>query len=117
MELLIFMSVKISPVFLQNDLNFSATCYFFRSGLVYICLACVLWIVYLQIFDHASLVHWVSCFSMLAANLNEVLFFLKFNRKIMYSFLVSFHECDPWLSRSGSDNSLVRVEVQHTLHL
>uniref|UniRef100_A0A1I7VTY0 adenylate cyclase n=1 Tax=Loa loa TaxID=7209 RepID=A0A1I7VTY0_LOALO len=30
----------------------------FRSGLVYICLSCILWIVYLQVFNHASLVHW-----------------------------------------------------------
>ncbi|KHN78186.1 Adenylate cyclase type 9 [Toxocara canis] len=31
----------------------------FRSGLIYVCLTCILWIVYLQIFDHADLVHWV----------------------------------------------------------
>ncbi|VDM17093.1 unnamed protein product [Wuchereria bancrofti] len=32
----------------------------FRSGLVYICLSCILWIIYLEIFNHASLIHWVS---------------------------------------------------------
>uniref|UniRef100_A0A915Q461 adenylate cyclase n=1 Tax=Setaria digitata TaxID=48799 RepID=A0A915Q461_9BILA len=31
----------------------------FRSGLVYVCLSCILWIVYLQIFNHAGLIHWV----------------------------------------------------------
>ncbi|VDN83638.1 unnamed protein product [Brugia pahangi] len=31
----------------------------FRSGLVYICLSCILWIIYLEIFNHASLIHWV----------------------------------------------------------
>lgn len=55
----------------SNDVKISHLIFFFtakeskyfRSGLVYICLSCILWIVYLQIFNHASLTHWVSCFS------------------------------------------------------
>ncbi|VDK72015.1 unnamed protein product [Litomosoides sigmodontis] len=43
----------------------------FRSGLVYICLSCILWIIYLQVFNHASLTHWFTCLPVRLAALSD----------------------------------------------
>uniref|UniRef100_A0A9J2Q4E6 Adenylate cyclase N-terminal domain-containing protein n=1 Tax=Ascaris lumbricoides TaxID=6252 RepID=A0A9J2Q4E6_ASCLU len=50
----------------------------FRSGLIYVCLTCILWIIYLQIFDHADLVHWVmlTAFGLVALSIGMLLFTL-----------------------------------------
>ncbi|VDM41187.1 unnamed protein product [Toxocara canis] len=48
----------------------------FRSGLIYVCLTCILWIVYLQIFDHADLVHWLTAFGLIALSIGMLLFTL-----------------------------------------
>ncbi|KAM3715876.1 Adenylate cyclase type, partial [Dirofilaria immitis] len=48
----------------------------FRSGLVYICLSCILWIVYLQIFNHASLIHWLISITLFVISFGMFLFTL-----------------------------------------
>ncbi|EFO23984.2 hypothetical protein LOAG_04500 [Loa loa] len=53
----------------------------FRSGLVYICLSCILWIVYLQVFNHASLVHWL---------ISIILFIISFGMFLFTLFTVYY---------------------------
>ncbi|VBB32533.1 unnamed protein product, partial [Acanthocheilonema viteae] len=47
-----------------------------RSGLVYICLSCILWIVYLQVFNHASLMHWLISITLFVISFGMLLFTL-----------------------------------------
>ncbi|VIO92580.1 adenylate cyclase, type IX, putative [Brugia malayi] len=48
----------------------------FRSGLVYICLSCILWIIYLEIFNHASLIHWLISITLFVISFGMFLFTL-----------------------------------------
>ncbi|MCP9258296.1 Adenylate cyclase type 9 [Dirofilaria immitis] len=70
-----------------------------RSGLVYICLSCILWIVYLQIFNHASLIHWNAhsirirqqlCYLIIHAALNNR---ISLSKAVLTSFLCVFILC------------------------
>ncbi|VDN08341.1 unnamed protein product [Thelazia callipaeda] len=48
----------------------------FRSGLIYICFSCILWIVYLEIFDHASMAHWLVSAGLFTLSVGMFLFTL-----------------------------------------
>lgn len=48
----------------------------FRTGLIYICLTCALWIVYYKIFGDPTVVHWLTASGLIALSVGMLLFTL-----------------------------------------